>query len=130
MVSLVIVSHSKKIAEGIDELASQMLGEDKVITPVGGMEDGSIGTDVIRIKEAIINSNKGDGVVLMVDLGSGIMSGQMAMEMVQEEENIEVAIADAPIVEGSISAAIKAAAGGSVEEVVKAAESMRNEKKL
>lgn len=130
MVSLVIVSHSKKIAEGIDELASQMLGEDKVITPVGGMEDGSIGTDVIRIKEAIINSNKGDGVVLMVDLGSGIMSGQMAMEMVQEEENIEVAIADAPIVEGSITAAIKAAAGGSVEEVVKAAESMRNEKKL
>lgn len=130
MVSLVIVSHSKKIAEGIDELASQMLGEDKVITPVGGMEDGSIGTDVIRIKEAIINSNKGDGVVLMVDLGSGIMSGQMAMEMVQDEENIEVAIADAPIVEGSITAAIKAAAGGSVEEVVKAAESMRNEKKL
>jgi len=120
MVGIVIVSHSKKAAEGIYELAVQMAGEDHKIVAVGGMEDGSIGTDAFRIRDGIIKANDGDGVVLLADLGSGIMSSQTAIDLL--EEDIEVVIADAPILEGAISAAVQAAVGATLKEVVKEAE--------
>ena len=119
MVGVLIVSHSKKAAEGIYELAVQMAGKDHRVVAVGGMEDGSIGTDAIRIKEGIEQANGGDGVVLLADLGSGILSSQMAIDLL--EEDIPVQIADAPILEGAISAAVQAAIGGKLKEVIEAA---------
>ena len=91
MVGIVIVSHSYKVAEGIYDLAMQMAAENDHIIPAGGMEDGSIGTDAIRIADAIRQANQGDGVVVFADLGSAIMSSETAMEML-EEENINVRI--------------------------------------
>ena len=85
MVGVLIVSHSKKAAEGIYELAVQMAGKDHRVVAVGGMEDGSIGTDAIRIKEGIEQANGGDGVVLLADLGSGILSSQMAIDLLEED---------------------------------------------
>ena len=104
MVGILIVSHSKKAAEGIYELAVQMAGEDHRVLAVGGMEDGSIGTDAIRIKEGIEKADDGDGVLLLADLGSGILSSQTAIDLL--EEDIKVEIADAPILEGAVSAAV------------------------
>ncbi len=114
MVGVLIVSHSKKAAEGIYELAVQMAGKDHRVVAVVGMEDGSIGTDAIRIKEGIEQANGGDGVVLLADLGSGILSSQMAIDLL--EEDIPVQIADAPILEGTISAAVQAAIGGNLKK--------------
>ena len=128
MVGVLIVSHSKKAAEGIYELAVQMAGKDHRVVAVGGMEDGSIGTDAIRIKEGIEQANDGDGVVLLADLGSGILSSQMAIDLL--EEDITVEIADAPILEGAISAAVQAAIGGTLKEVVEAAELAKQVSKL
>lgn len=128
MVGVLIVSHSKKAAEGIYELAVQMAGKDHHVVAVGGMEDGSIGTDAIRIKEGIEQANGGDGVVLLADLGSGILSSQMAIDLL--EEDIPVQIADAPILEGTISAAVQAAIGGNLKEVVEAAELAKQVSKL
>ena len=128
MVGVLIVSHSKKAAEGIYELAVQMAGKDHRVVAVGGMEDGSIGTDAIRIKEDIEQANGGDGVVLLADLGSGILSSQMAIDLL--EEDIPVQIADAPILEGAISAAVQAAIGGNLKEVVEAAELAKQVSKL
>lgn len=128
MVGVLIVSHSKKAAEGIYELAVQMAGKDHRVVAVGGMEDGSIGTDAIRIKEGIGQANGGDGVVLLADLGSGILSSQMAIDLL--EEDIPVQIADAPILEGAISAAVQAAIGGNLKEVVEAAELAKQVSKL
>ena len=128
MVGVLIVSHSKKAAEGIYELAVQMAGKDHRVVAVGGMEDGSIGTDAIRIKEGIEQENGGDGVVLLADLGSGILSSQMAIDLL--EEDIPVQIADAPILEGTISAAVQAAIGGNLKEVVEAAELAKQVSKL
>ena len=128
MVGVLIVSHSKKAAEGIYELAVQMAGKDHRVVAVGGMEDGSIGTDAIRIKEGIEQANGGDGVVLLADLGSGILSSQMAIDLL--EEDIPVPIADAPILEGAISAAVQAAIGGNLKEVVEAAELAKQVSKL
>ena len=128
MVGIVIVSHSKKAAEGIYELAVQMAGANHKVVAVRGMEDGSIGTDAIRIQQGIMEADDGEGVVLLADLGSGILSSQTAIDLL--EEDIEVIIADAPILEGAISAAVQAAIGGTLKEVVEAAELAKQVSKL
>lgn len=128
MVGLLIVSHSKKAAEGIYELAVQMAGKDHRVVAVGGMEDGSIGTDAMRIRQGIIDADDGDGVVVLADLGSGILSSQMAIDLL--EEDINVVIADAPILEGAVSAAVQAAIGGNLTEVAEAAEQAKQVSKL
>ncbi|MFG6383677.1 MAG: PTS-dependent dihydroxyacetone kinase phosphotransferase subunit DhaM [Lachnospiraceae bacterium] len=128
MVGLVIVSHSKKAAEGIFELAVQMAGKEHRIVAVGGMEDGSIGTDAVRIQQGIITANDGDGVVILADLGSGILSSETAIDLL--EEDIKVVIADAPILEGAVGAAVEASMGGTITEVVEAAEAAKQLSKL
>lgn len=128
MVGIVIVSHSKKAAEGIFELAVQMAGENHRIFAVGGMEDGSLGTEAIRIKEHIEKANDGDGVLVLADLGSGILSTQTAIDLL--EEDIPVEIADAPILEGAVGAAVGAAVGGTLQEVKEAAEEAKKMSKL
>jgi dihydroxyacetone kinase phosphotransfer subunit len=130
LVGVVIVSHSKKIAEGIKELAEQMADRQLRIIAAGGMEEGEIGTDAIKISKAIFKANTGDGVVVLVDLGSGILSTQTAIELLDEELIHLIRIADAPIVEGAIIAVIQASLGGSLDEVVKAAEETRSMQKL
>ena len=128
MVGLVIVSHSWKIAEGVKDLALQMTrGYDSIIA-AGGLSDKEIGTDAMLIKDAIIKANNGDGVVILADLGSGIMSAETAIDLL--DEDIPVKLADAPIVEGAIAAAVEAATGGSIDDVVAEAEDARTVNKL
>ncbi len=129
MVGLVLVSHSSKIAEGLKDLTAEIAPDHKGIISAGGMEDGSIGTDAIRISEAIRQADDGDGVVVLADLGSGVMSSETAIELL-EDENIKVKLADAPIVEGTIAAAVSAMVGSDLEAVQKAAEDCRGVKKI
>ena len=128
MVGLVIVSHSWKIAEGVRDLAQQMAPDYNGIRCAGGLEDGEIGTDAIRILEAIRDADEGDGVALLVDLGSGILSAETAIELLDGE--LPARIADTPIVEGAIVAAVEASAGASLDEVIQAAEDIRGDYKL
>ncbi len=129
MVGLVIVSHSWKIAEGIKDLTDQIASAHKGIICAGGLEDKEIGTDAVRISEAIKAANDGDGVVLLADLGSGIMSAETAIELL-EDEDINVKLVDAPIVEGSIAAAVTAVCGQNIEAVITAAEQTRTVNKI
>ncbi len=129
MVGLVIVSHSYKIAEGIKDLTDQVAPTHEGIVCAGGMEDKSIGTDAVRISEAIKQAESGDGVVVLADLGSGIMSAETAIELL-DGENINAKLVDAPIVEGSIAAAVTAACGSKLEEVIAAAEQTKAMKKI
>ncbi len=129
MVGIVIVSHSCKIAEGIKDLTDQVAAAHKGIICAGGMEDGSIGTDSVRISEAIKEANDGDGVVLLADLGSGIMSAETAIELL-DGEGIDARLVDAPIVEGAITAAITAVCGSPIDQVIAAAEQTRTVKKI
>lgn len=115
MVGIVVVSHSQKIAEGALELAKQMAPEAK-IAAAGGMEDGSIGTDVGKIMAGITAVDQGDGVVILVDLGSAVMSSEMAIEMLEDVSQVK--IIDAPIVEGAIFSSVEASIGSSFDEVV------------
>ena len=106
----------------------QMASENEHIIAAGGMEDGSIGTDALKIQSAIEEADTGDGVCVLADLGSGIMSAEMAIEML--DGDIEVRIADAPILEGAVSAAVTSTSGASLDEVIAAAEEARTASKL
>lgn len=130
MVGIVIVSHSAKIAEGVRDLAAQMAGDGAKIIPAGGLESGEIGTDAVRIMEAIQKADSGDGVVVMVDMGSSILSTETAMAMLPDEMKGRVKIADAPIVEGSMGAAVCASGNAGISEVISAAEEAKEMKKL
>ncbi|MBR2532958.1 MAG: PTS-dependent dihydroxyacetone kinase phosphotransferase subunit DhaM [Lachnospiraceae bacterium] len=128
MVGLVIVSHSSKIAEGVRDLALQMAPDYQQLIPAGGLEDGTLGTDTMKILDAVRTANDGDGVALLVDLGSGIMSAETAIELLDGE--FPARIADAPLVEGAVVAVIEASTGASLDEVIEAAEGVRGEEKL
>jgi dihydroxyacetone kinase phosphotransfer subunit len=103
MVGLVVVSHSEMAAEGIAEVAREM-GGDTVIEPVGGDGQGGFGTVPDAIEDAIAAADDGDGVVVLVDLGSAVMNADVAIEM----SDADAVIADAPVLEGTVNAAVAA----------------------
>lgn len=127
MVGIVVVSHSQKIAEGAVELAKQMAPDVK-IAAAGGMEDGSIGTDVSKILTAIEAVQQGDGVVILVDLGSAVMSSEMAIEMIDDSSKVK--IVDSPIVEGAVFSSVEASIGSSLEEVMEVLANAKTYKKF
>jgi len=120
-VGMVVVSHSAKIAEGTVELAAQMAGE-VLIKAAGGTDDGGIGTDAGMIAEAIEAADSGDGVLILVDLGSAVLSTSMAIEeLIDESIRGRVRIAEAPVVEGAVIGAVQASTGATLDEVERAA---------
>lgn len=130
MVGIVIVSHSMKIAEGVCDLARQMAADGQKILAAGGMEDGAIGTDAMRIYQALLAADDGDGVLVLADLGSAILSAQTALEFLDETQRERVVIADAPVVEGAVLAAVQASIQATLPEVAAAAVSARDLKKI
>ncbi|EMA01314.1 dihydroxyacetone kinase phosphoryl donor subunit DhaM [Haloferax denitrificans] len=127
MIGLVVVSHSAKAAEGIAEVAAQMGGGNARIVPAGGDEDG-IGTSPDRIREGIAEADDGDGVVVLVDLGSAVMNAELAIEMAMDSEAV---IADAPILEGTLNAAVETTSKkATLDSVVERAEDARDYRKL
>lgn len=120
MIGIVVVSHSDKISTGIVELCKQMARDDIKIVPAGGTRDGRLGTDATLIMEAIEEANSGDGVAILADMGSSIMSSEIAIEMLPEKIKKKVVILDAPIVEGSLAAAIQACISNDLEDILRA----------
>lgn len=114
MVGIVIVSHSEKIARGVVDLCRQMAPQ-VPMAAAGGRPGGEIGTDFERIYTAVESVMSDDGVAVLFDLGSALMTAEMVME--QFEEGL-VLLADAPIVEGSVIASVSASMGLSLAEVV------------
>ena len=86
MVGLVLVSHSAKLAEGVAELAREMGGEEVRIEPAGGIEDGALGTDAMRVLAAVERAWSDDGVVVLMDLGSAVLSAETALDFLAEKE--------------------------------------------
>ncbi|WP_371362662.1 PEP-dependent dihydroxyacetone kinase, phosphoryl donor subunit DhaM [Sporomusa rhizae] len=129
MVGIVVVSHSAKIADGICDLAGQMTAPGQKLIAAGGMADGGIGTDAFLIQAAIEKAESGDGVLVMVDLGSAVISAELAVEMLDEKYKGQVAIADAPILEGAIAAAVDASVGQPLASVLATAEGARELRK-
>ncbi len=125
MVGIVLVSHNRKISEGVREVIEQMIGRTVKIACVGG-EAGELGTNVSEIIRAVNEVLDEQGVIVFVDFGSTAIGAKAALNMLDQEVRLKVFIANAPIVEGAFVAAVEASLGKSIEEVLRAAEEARN----
>lgn len=126
MVGIVIVSHSQKLAEGVKELA-EMMARDVQIAAAGGLENGMLGTSYEKISRAVEDVCGWDGAVILIDMGSAAMTAELVVETLKDDG---VRLVDCPLAEGAVLAAIAAASGAALDEVVKQAESACKMKKL
>jgi len=121
-VGLVIVSHSAQLAAGVVELAGQMSQGKTPIAAAGGTVDDVLGTSVDKILAAIQSVDSPDGVLVLVDLGSALLSTEMALEMLSDDQRKRIRLTYAPLVEGAFSAAFEASLGHPLAQVQQAAE--------
>jgi dihydroxyacetone kinase phosphotransfer subunit len=128
LVGIVLVSHSRQIAEGTAELVRNMAGEVE-IAAVGGDPDGSLGTDPDRI-QAAVEGCEADEVLIFMDLGSAVLSAETVLETLEPGLAGKVTLVDAPFVEGAFAAGVLASTGADAEECVEAAQEARTESKL
>lgn len=110
-VGMVVVSHSKYIAQGVIELISEV-AKDVSITYVGGTEDGGIGTSFDQVR-AVVDQNDKDTLLAFFDLGSA----KMNLEMVADFSDKEIIINSVPIVEGAYTAAALLQAGANLDSI-------------
>lgn len=116
MISVVVVSHSEALAAAAVELALQMVrGDQPKIAIAAGAGAGIIGTDAVRVAHAIDAVATPDGVLVLVDLGSAVLSAELALEFTSTDA--PVVISAAPFVEGLIAAVVTAAGGASLADV-------------
>lgn len=120
MIGIVIVSHSKQLALGVQELAAQMVKGKIPLAIAAGIEDpeNPLGTDPMQIHQAIASVFSEDGVLVLMDLGSALMSAEMALEFLPEAQRQKVHLCAAPLVEGVIAAVVAAAAGNTIQQVM------------
>ncbi|MEH2277297.1 MAG: phosphoenolpyruvate--protein phosphotransferase [Nostoc sp.] len=120
MIGIVIVSHSKQLALGVRELAAQMVHGQVPIAVAAGIEDSEnpLGTDPIQVYEAIASVFSDDGVLVLMDLGSALLSAEMAIEFLPEAQQQKVYLCEAPLVEGAIASVVAAAAGRDIHQVM------------
>ncbi|MGD9508310.1 MAG: dihydroxyacetone kinase phosphoryl donor subunit DhaM [Geminicoccaceae bacterium] len=123
-VGVVIVSHSTKVAEGTADMVRQMVGEEVPCAWTGGNPVGGLGTDPVKIRDAIDRVWSEAGVAVLVDLGGAEMNAEMAIEMLDGDRSTRVRICNSPIVEGAVVAATEASGGASLDEVCAAAEEL------
>src|ERR671936_792924 len=118
MVGIVIVSHSETLAAGVRELAAEMAGPDVRVELAGGLaEEGALGTDAVRVMEAIGRADSGEGVLVLMDLGSAVLSAETALDFMTPEQRESVLLCEAPLVEGAVAAAVAARLGRPLAEV-------------
>ena len=126
MVGIVIVSHSQKLAEGVAEVAG-MMAESAPLAAAGGLEDGSLGTSYDKICAAIESVYSTDGVIVLMDMGSAVITTEMVLEDLDKDK---VKMLDCPLVEGAVLAAVESAGGRSLEEISERIDEARTTKKF
>ena len=124
MVGLVLVSHSKKLAEAVRDMVLQMTAPDYPLAVASGAGDNheQLGTDAVHISEVLQQFNHVDGVLVLMDLGSAVLSAETALELLAVPSELNIRLCAAPLVEGAIAGAVQANAGGSLGEVAREAE--------
>jgi dihydroxyacetone kinase phosphotransfer subunit len=126
LVSLVLVSHSRLLAEGLRDMVAQVAGDGVRVETAGGTADGRLGTSAPLIESAIRAAvggpdDRSDGVLVLLDLGSAALSLEIALEELDPADRALVRVSEAPLVEGAVMAAVQASVGASLDEVARAA---------
>ena len=125
MVGIVLVSHSAKVAEGIEELAWEMVPRKIPLVCIGGDEDGRMGTNIDEIIEAVEKVYSKEGVIIIGDVGSSLANSKEALAILELEGYDNLAVSNAPLVEGGIIAAVEANLGKSLSQIKQKVESKR-----
>ncbi|MCM3779510.1 phosphoenolpyruvate--protein phosphotransferase [Microbacterium hydrocarbonoxydans] len=122
MIGVVAVSHSARLGEAALELALQMVpsgrAQVRVAAGAGTDADGApvLGTDAVAVASAIDElAADCDGVLVVMDLGSAVLSAELALEL--RASDVPVRLAPAPFVEGLLAAVVSASAGGALDAV-------------
>ena len=124
MIGIVVVSHSRALADAAVRLAEEMVAAEARprIRVAAGLDETTFGTDASAIAEAITDVDSADGVLVLLDLGSAVLSAEMALEFIDPETAERVRISPAPLVEGLVAAVVTASTGASLAEVAAEAE--------
>jgi len=124
MIGIVVVSHSRALADAAVGLAEEMVAAEARpgIRVAAGLDETTFGTDAAAIAEAITDVDSADGVLVLLDLGSAVLSAEMALEFVDPETAERVRISPAPLVEGLVAAVVTASTGATLAEVAAEAE--------
>jgi multiphosphoryl transfer protein len=117
MIGIVVVSHSRRLAEAAVELALQMVhGTRPAIEIAAGLDGGVLGTDAADVWRAIQRAATPEGVLVLMDLGSAVLSAELAIELAGDDAP-PIVLSEAPIVEGLVAAVVAAAGAASLAEV-------------
>ncbi|AVP82815.1 dihydroxyacetone kinase phosphoryl donor subunit DhaM [Aeromonas hydrophila] len=118
MIGIVVVSHSAMLAAGLKALAEQLGSPAKLLLAAGVDDpDHPIGTDAIAVMSAIEEADDGSGVLVLMDLGSALLSAETALELLSPELSARVRLCPAPLVEGTLAAVVAAGSGLTLDEV-------------
>jgi PTS hybrid protein len=127
MIGIVLVSHSEALANAAMELALQMVHGARPPIRIAAGAAGGFGTDATAIASAIDDLATTDGVLVITDLGSAILSSSLALEI--RDSTHQVVISDGPFVEATTAAVVGAAAGGSLADTAAEASNALSAKK-
>jgi phosphoenolpyruvate---glycerone phosphotransferase subunit DhaM len=121
-VGIVLVSHSREVAESVAVLAAGLAGGGELapVVAAGGTSDGGLGTSAELIAAAARRADQGTGVAVLADLGSAVLTVQ-ALLAEGEELPQDTRLVDAPFVEGAVAALVTASAGADLNAVAAAA---------
>lgn len=124
MIGIVVVSHSRALADAAVRLAEEMVPAEArpAVQVAAGLDETTFGTDAAAIAEAVSAVDSPDGVLVIVDLGSAVLSAELALEFVEPETAERVRISPAPLVEGLVAAVVTASTGAALADVAAEAE--------
>lgn len=126
MIGIVAVAHNPKIAEGVNELASELVPREVPVRAIGGDRDGRIGTDIDEIVETVEELyNTTDGILILGDIGSSITNAREALKLLELEGYNNIAVSTAPLVEGVMIGSIESNLGNNLETIKSKIESKR-----
>ena len=109
MIGIVVVSHSPELAHAAVDLARQMATRGGPVVEVAAGAGGRLGTDATDVAAAIRRAASPDGVLVLMDLGSAVLSAELAAELVPDVAHVR--LCPAPLVEGLVAAVVRAAGG-------------------
>jgi dihydroxyacetone kinase phosphotransfer subunit len=117
--AILLVSHSLKITDGIKEMIEQMAQcESLQIFSLGGTSEGELGSDPTKIVDTVNEAAEVDTFFVFADLGSAVLSAELAFDMLEDEQQSKYILVDAPLVEGAFAAGITASVSDDIEHIL------------
>ena len=123
MVSLILLSHSPKIVDGIKDMLDEM-AKGIPLFVAGGDGAGGLGSDYELIKDTMHKAYNPQGVVILFDLGSSFMTADTVLDEMDDAMRAKFVFARVPLVEGAIVAAMEISSGAGLEDVLAALKEM------